>query len=186
MRLEPLNDKQIGKVYRTHLKKDFPRIERKPLFAIRALRKRGAYECLGAYEGEALAAYVFLAYAGRAPLIDYLAVVSGGRGAGVGSAVSAALSARYAACDFLLAEVERAEAAESEEERAIRVRRIGFYEKNGWIRTGQRVDLFGADMEILALPLTVCPGADEARRELENVYRVMFPWALDRRKVKFP
>ena len=78
----------LRRVYRDHVKADFPPAERKPLAMIERQVCTGQYDTLGLFRGEELLAYAFLwrDKEGHCVLLDYLAVCRGGRGQGTGSA----------------------------------------------------------------------------------------------------
>ena len=86
VRAERLDNESIRYIYKTYMKKDFPRSELKPLKSILALTESGRGDGYGFYDGNALAGYAFLikAPSGRAYLIDYLAVLPSVRGRGYG------------------------------------------------------------------------------------------------------
>ena len=83
--LKLLHDAQIGALYASGMRRDFPPSELKSLASILKMKHRGMYDVLGAYreDGE-LAAYalVYRPAIGRAVLLDYLAVEPAYRHAG--------------------------------------------------------------------------------------------------------
>lgn len=76
----------LRRVYREHVKADFPPAERKPLAMIERQLRTGQYDTLGLFQGEELLAYAFLwrDKEGHCALLDYLAVCGavGDRGRG--------------------------------------------------------------------------------------------------------
>ena len=128
----------LRRVYRDHVKADFPPAERKPLAMIERQVRTGQYDTLGLFRGEALLAYAFLwrDKEGHCALLDYLAVCWGGRGQGTGSAFVEQLKAHYGGFDGLLVEARR--------------RRIDFYRRCGFRMLDYRARLFGVTYSMLA------------------------------------
>ncbi|MBQ9064759.1 MAG: GNAT family N-acetyltransferase [Blautia sp.] len=81
--------KEAGEIYKTHMEADFPRDELKPFSAIREMMEAGKYLVFGAYEGDALTGYAYIAIMEKngiqISLLDYFAVVRGKRGRGTGT-----------------------------------------------------------------------------------------------------
>ena len=150
-----LSAAQAHEIYDRHLKKDFPPDEVKPFSAILSMMQRGCYEAYGAYENGELAAYAFYATTGykgkRIALLDYYAVVSDRRGRGIGTAVLKLLSPGRLSLACVLIECERPARARTEEEQAVREKRILFYERCGACRTGVGAKLYGVEYDILIL-----------------------------------
>ena len=142
----------LRRVYRDHVKADFPPAERKPLAMIEAQVRTGQYDTLGLFRGEELLAYAFLwrDKAGRCVLLDYLAVCRGGRGQGTGSAFLEQLKDHYGGFDGLLVEAEAEDPKAGEEANALRRRRIGFYRRCGFRMLDYRARLFGVTYSMLA------------------------------------
>lgn len=142
----------LRRVYRDHVKADFPPAERKPLAMIEAQVRTGQYDTLGLFRDEELLAYTFLwrDKAGRCVLLDYLAVCRGGRGQGTGSAFLEQLKDHYGGFDGLLVEAEAEDPKAGEEANALRRRRIGFYRRCGFRMLDYRARLFGVTYSMLA------------------------------------
>ena len=87
MELRLCNKKEIESIYNNHIINDFPPNEVKPLKRILYLAENGLYFVYGIYEDEKLISYAFVSGAPNCDyvLLDYLAVVSGRRGIGIGS-----------------------------------------------------------------------------------------------------
>ena len=89
MEIRELSYAEAREIYVNHLRKDFPRSEVKPFSRIRSGMRKGAYRCFGAFLGNELAGYAFLAHyrLGKTAvgLLGYFAVVTGRRGQGLGS-----------------------------------------------------------------------------------------------------
>lgn len=150
--LRLLDAAALRRVYREHMKADFPPAERKPLAMIERQVRTGQYDTLGLFQGEELLAYAFLwrDKEGRCALLDYLAVCRGGRGQGTGSAFLEQLKAHYGSFDGLLVEAEAEDHQAGAEDNAIRRRRIDFYRRCGFRLLDYRARLFGVTYSMLA------------------------------------
>ena len=150
--LKTMDDVQLGVLYETCMRRDFPPSELKSLSAILKMKHRGLYDVLGAYRADgALAAYALLYHPadGRVALLDYLAVEPAFRHEGVGSMLLAQLRAHYAdRADVLLIECERPKAAPDEMQARDRIR---FYTQAGAWLTNVRIWLFDVEYSILVL-----------------------------------
>ena len=142
----------LRRVYRDHVKADFPPAERKPLAMIERQVRTGQYDTLGLFRGETLLAYAFLwrDKEGHCALLDYLAVCRGGRGQGTGSAFVEQLKAHYGGFDGLLVEAEAEDPQAGAEDNALRRRRIDFYRRCGFRMLDYRARLFGVTYSMLA------------------------------------
>ena len=142
----------LRRVYRDHVKADFPPAERKPLAMIERQVRTGQYDTLGLFRGETLLAYAFLwrDKEGHCALLDYLAVCRGGRGQGTGSAFMEQLKAHYGGFDGLLVEAEAEDPQAGAEDNALRRRRIDFYRRCGFRMLDYRARLFGVTYSMLA------------------------------------
>lgn len=175
MELRTLDRADLRAVYREHVKRDFPRAERKPLFIMERLMREGKYDPLGAYEGGELLAYAFLWHDAEEDyvLLDYLAVCAGGRGRGVGTAVLGLIEAHYANYRGVLVEVEALSGEATEEDNALRRRRQDFYLRAGFCALGHQAKLFTVVYDMLASGTADSESAILAHRRLycENNYR---------------
>ena len=142
----------LRRVYRDHVKADFPPAERKPLAMIERQVRTGQYDTLGLFRGETLLAYAFLwrDKEGHCALLDYLAVCRGGLGQGTGSAFVEQLKAHYGGFDGLLVEAEAEDPQAGEEQNALRRRRIDFYRRCGFRMLDYKARLFGVTYAMLA------------------------------------
>lgn len=178
MEIKKLGRKEIGRIYGTYMKDDFPGNELKPLAAIETMLDKGSYQGLGFYQGEALTAYAYFVKhtAGKTLLLDYFAVCPEYRAEGVGSAFLMQMKEYFAGRKAILLECESVSCAGSEEERITRSRRINFYLKNGACRTRTKSELFGVEYDILYIPAGT--EAVDVIEELDELYRQMFPETL--------
>ena len=134
MELRPIPTRGWADWYTKELCASFPACECKPLEAIRALAAEGRYELLGLYDGAALLGYATLWSTPEWPdyvLLDYLGVTAARRNGGLGGAILKMLAAREAGRRTVLVEAEAERSGGPEEERPLRLRRLGFYARNG-------------------------------------------------------
>lgn len=150
--LRDLGDAQTRLLYEHQMRRDFPPSELKPLSSIFAMRARGEYDVLGAFEDGVLAAYalVYRPIQGRIHLLDYFAVEPALRGRGKGTALLQLLRRHYRqSADALMIECERPKAAPDE---AGARKRIRFYTQADAQLTPVRIWLFEVEYSILVLP----------------------------------
>lgn len=134
MELRPLPNCDLKHWYETELTEAFPENERKPLEEIRDLISAGCYDLFGLYEGCALLGYASVM---KRPdvdyvLLDYLGVTATRRNGGLGAELIRRLEAQYAGCPGILTEAETPVPGNSEADNALRLRRIGFYQRCGF------------------------------------------------------
>ena len=125
--LKKLDLDALHLVYRDHLTPDFPPAERKPMAAMEKLLDAGRYEPWGLYRGEELMAYAMMWKdpEGSFELLDYLGVCQGKpRGQGIGTVMVAYLMDHYSHVEGILVEAEAEDESVSEEENALRRRRL--------------------------------------------------------------
>lgn len=168
MELRILDRAELRRVYKNHIKQDFPPAERKPLFVMEKLAREGKYDTLGAYEGADLLAYAFLWHDQRRDyvLLDYLAVCAEGRGRGVGTAVLALLKEHYGDYGGVLVETEAPDPGASPEENALRARRQSFYLRAGFQKLNYQAKLYTVVYDMFTAGAPDRAGAVEAHRRL--------------------
>ena len=184
MIIETLTLPEIRDVYRDQLKRDFPDNERRPLSMIEKLLEDGRYLCCGLRDGSGVSAYAFFLIHEGTYLADYYAVRKDLRGTGIGSAFLKELCIRFREVSCVLLEVDDPDAAGSEEEKAVCIRRLHFYLKNGLRDTGARARTFGADYRIMEFPEGEAHDSAEAGRIYAGIYRSVLPGWLFTRMVK--
>lgn len=120
--------------YDAELTEAFPPNERKPLDKIRALISDGFYDLFGLYEGNTLLGYAGMMKRPGADyvLLDYLGVTAARRSGGLGAELLRRLGERCADRPGVITEAETPVPGDSEEENALRLRRIGFYKRCGF------------------------------------------------------
>lgn len=109
----------------------FAENERKPLADIFALIDGGRYELWGLFEGETMLGYaaIWKRSGVSLRLLDYLGVIAERRNGGLGADMLSRIKAWGIP---LVTESELPVEGDSAEENAIRLRRIAFYERNGF------------------------------------------------------
>lgn len=151
---------EVTEIYNTHMKKDFPPAELKPLNAIKYSVEKGRYTMYIAYDDTGVKGYACIADCGRgvnqlgqSPLVektgflDYFAIVKEHRGTGVGTEFFRALG-NLTDYDCIMLETESIESAKNEEEDFTRRRRIAFYKRSGCVDTGFMYSVFGVEYNI--------------------------------------
>lgn len=132
-RIEKLSIEDGKKIYYERLVKDFPACEVKPWEKIERFSKDGLYEMFGMWEEDVLLAYAFVSKdeSKNHLLMDYFAVNKDYRGKGYGQYFLAHFWELYPEAAGVIFEVEDVAEAVDEQEKALRERRIHFYEKVG-------------------------------------------------------
>ncbi len=151
MNLKVLNVTEIRDIYQKRMVADFPKPELKPLKYIIEAVNAGIYECLGLYDNEECIGYTFLVKQENSYLIDYIAIYPDKRNNGAGSELLRLLNEHLSKADIVIGEVEDPKYANSEEEKDLQTRRLGFYLRNGCVDTVLRVRCFGVPFIILSL-----------------------------------
>lgn len=166
MRLEKLNFRRLKMVYRRYLFWDFPASERRPIWKMRRLWKKGLYAAwVMTDEKGKLFSYAAAAMLEGDVLLDYLAVVRGKRGLGYGTKMLELLQEDFSGqCIFL-------EAEDPADGDPIKRSRVDFYLRSGFTDSGVRCNVYGVDFVILTN--TDLP-AFEIKERLDRLYRAVF------------
>ena len=185
MNIEILTLPEIRDVYRHMLKYDFPADERKPLSRIERSMEKGQYLCYGIKDEAGIAAYAFFVAIDDVFLLDYFAVRKDLRGTGVGSGFLKELySSQFRNVSCILVEVDDPACADSDEEKAVRKRRLTFYLKNGLRDTGARSRAFGVSFLILECPAGEPHNREEAGEIYARIYRAILPQRMYTRMIE--
>lgn len=173
--IRPLKKREVNRVY-LRVMRDFPPIERPPLYKLHRHIRCGVMHGHLYEEEDAQAGYAFVLRSGNTPraMLYLYAVEPEMRGQGVGSEFLRELLANYAAQDGLYAEVEMVEHARSEKDKQTRLNRIAFYEKLGFRRVeGLYYSIYVVEMHLFYKPLSAPehPDAAQAARDAEALYR---------------
>lgn len=172
---------ELRVLHREHLSRDFPDDELKPLPLLEDLVDRGLNAVYGCFEQSELLGYYVLAQEPGADLIllDYLAVVDGKRGNGIGSLILSHLARTLTEGQYLFIESENPESASNAKEKGIRERRIAFYKRNHARLSPLRVRLFGVDFCILVICDTL-----PSPVELDTAYRSLYTQMIGPERTK--
>ena len=180
MQLRDLTLDQLRWLHATELHEAFPAEELKPFPAMEQLFRRGAYRPVGAWEGETLVGYALLwtSPAAGYVLIDYLGVTAARRNGGLGGEILRLLQEKFRAWEGILVE---SEAPEGGPEDALRRRRLGFYQRNGFRPLSYDCLLFGVHYRTFLLSPNG-KGTEAAAMEAHRgVYRSQLaPWAYEK------
>lgn len=177
--VKKLDKEEIGHIYQTYMRKDFPSDELKPLSHITRSMDAGYGFSLGIYGGEELVGYAVFVLCGesRCALLDYFAILREKRGSGLGHHAFLLFAAYFEEnlpeVDGLYIESERISAADDEKQRLTRQRRIAFYQSCGCEMTALRSVLFGVDYSVLYKPIGE-RGQSASLTALDILYQKMF------------
>ena len=172
---------QVAELYRTRMKKDFPRSELKPLSAMRRAWEKNAYDCYVLADSGILG-YAFFVRLGNDYLFDYLAIAEEHRDEGLGSVFLRQLADCLQDADCVVGEVEDPDKAADEEEKALRERRMRFYLRSGYRKTELTASVFGVAYRILEVPTGREHTTGELRRIYTELYRSILPGIFFRTK----
>jgi len=192
MFIQSLRPDEISHVYKTHLKRDFPSNELKPLFVIKNHLRHHFYQVFGLFSGDEPAAGKrpdlggLLAYAcffgSSRPesllLLDYFAVVPAARQQGLGSRFLEQLQEHLTTIKGIAAEVESIGATADEVERTQRQRRLAFYQKAGFRHTAVQGHIFSVDYDLVYRPVQSDLEDIALFDSLQTLYREMLPKAM--------
>lgn len=134
----------------------FPKEERLPFFALRALTVREGCNITAYYDGDTFCGFTYDAVKGNILYLMFFAVNGELRGKGYGSAILSYLKEQHPGKSIVL-NVEMPD--ERADNYAERVRRIRFYERNGFSDTGCNIDEVGGTFRILSTARDFDPDA---------------------------
>lgn len=172
--VRPMQHQELAHVY-CRVARDFPPIEYPPLHKMKRHMENNAMEGHICAIGAQQAAYAFVLRGEELSkcMLFLYAVEPALRGKGVGSRFLTALTGQYQSLDGMYAEVEKAELAQTAQERRTRLRRIAFYENLGFVRVPQlHYSIYGVEMHLYFKPLArkSAPNAHEAVRDATQLY----------------
>ena len=174
MNLRSLTPEELARAYEIDFKEAFPPAELKPLYAMEAMRARGAYDPLALFDGAGEPqGYIFLWKHpdGRYILIDYLCVPAGKRNGGIGGRLLREAAAHYPPETVFIGESEAPTGDPAQD--AMILRRLGFYARNGAKTLHYDCALFGVHYKTIcwADPL---PDEAEVLRKHQEIYAAQF------------
>ncbi len=180
--LRTLSEQEVSDIYRAHTIHDFPKSELKPLSSMLKFMKTGDYLCYGLFENGQLRAYAYFFVNGDILMLDYFAMCRQYRSGGYGSRFLALLKQHCSRIRAILLEVESPDCAQNESERAVRDRRVAFYQRSGVQKTQVTSLAFGVEYDIMYLPCKQGLSDEQVREELLAVYRKMIsPEAFEKK-----
>lgn len=170
MELRILSKAELKELHETEMKRTFPPSELKSVKAMESMRDTGRYEPLGWFDGEELIGYAMVWMEPDVPhvLLDYLGIMTGKRGTGLGTELLKLVGQRYAHRGAVFGETERDNSPDPEE-RKIQSRRLDFYFRNGLRYAGYDCALFGVHYETL-----IYGGEDVSIEELMEAHRTIY------------
>lgn len=181
--LKVLNQTQTRAMY-PWIKNNFPDDERRPLAMMLRLMRAGLYEVLGFYDGATPVGYALSILPKNNPtvLLDYLVVDDHLRGHGYGAVILSMLQEYYAPrADAILIESEHPSQAPDPQ---MAQRRVRFYQRSGAVELPFRVQLWGVDYTIFALPTHDSLPDGAWPETILDVYRQTLPPEFFQTKVR--
>lgn len=170
-----LTEEELKILYETHMKRDFPKDELKPLNRILALMGQGEYEPYGLFRGESLLAYALYWKVGEDPyvMLDYFAVLPKSRNQGTGSTLLRQMLNQFCRGGRgVFGEVEIPNTGDEEVD-ALRRRRLGFYDRAGLRKINYFAKVFGVPYIVLAYGPDISD--DALMGTHRKLYRRAFP-----------
>lgn len=161
------NAKQITSIYNKYMTLDFPQDELKPLSHILSMVEDGTCTFYALREDKEVLSYFSVCINGKGLLVDYLAVNEKYRGQGIGTKTLDFLKS-ISQNKYIIIECENEEKAADVEDKKTRLRRIAFYERAGFRRSGVSSTLFGVDYIILTHPADL--SSDETKELYSSIY----------------
>jgi GNAT superfamily N-acetyltransferase len=155
------------------IKRDFASGEYPPLDVLNAQIKEGKQEGFVLCNSTIDLAYSFCAAGSDYVLITLLAVFEKYRGQGIGSIFLKKLNTVYAHKKAIIVEVERPADGHTAEEQNKQLRRIAFYEKEGYrLISGIDYTIWDIPMHLMALPMNA--SNESVNRGIEQIMRQIY------------
>ena len=143
----------------------FPRDELYPVWALRLITLKKNVDCTVFHEGDRFAGFYYLLLSDRTVFLLYSAVDPDLQSKGYGTAIQKALRERYAGREIVChIEAPGKETPETEQP----VRRLRFYERNGYAFTGYKTEDKGVRYWVMSTR-----GRDFDRESYEKLFRDM-------------
>ena len=181
-----LNKEERKKIYKEHMKRDFPKNELRPLHMIEALIDKGNYYTYGVFQDEKLVAYAYFweEKEKEVLLFDYFAVVIDLRSQGYGTEAMKVVLDICKKKRGVILEAENPCKAESDEERITRSRRISFYERCGLCMSDVRILLFGVEYSMMYWNLAEKETDQEIISVMQSLYKKSLPKPIYEKMLK--
>lgn len=173
-------------LYYSWMKQQFHPGELKSLAHISNMCARNLYSAYGLWMEEELIAYALLGNTADQSryLLDYYAVLPEHQDKGWGGRFLNMLKETLGS-EAILLEVEDPDYAPDAAEKAHWSRRIRFYEKNGCLHTGVKLNLYGFDYALMQLPQSRALSDAEVRAAMEEIYHIFSPPEMYAKYVNF-
>lgn len=184
MEIKELNENEVKSTYKNHLKKDFPRSERRGLKNILNIIADGHYAAYGLFDGDSLCGYAFFVKTGNDYLLDYFAAVSGKRGQGIGTEFLRMLKEKLRDANSIMLESEAPDETVSAEDNSVRERRISFYLRSGFTDSGARACTFGVNYVLMSFSPDTDLSAEEIKELYLRHYKAMLPEVILKKAVR--
>lgn len=168
-------------VYATQCSKCFPKEELKPITSVEWLLTKNIYRGFGLYDNDTLLGCAFLVQPKdqKIVLLDYFAIWEEHRSLGIGGQFLSLLTEIMSDMEGVFIETENPHFAKTEDDMDLQTRRIGFYTRNGAVKTPLLATLFNVHHRILFLPIKknekTIPTADTYYQQLDTIYVQMIP-----------
>jgi len=178
--IRSLEVNEIKSIYNAHIKKDFPRNERRPYHLLKKLHYKGRYLCFVYEEEDKIIAYATFIYDEgiNNVLLDHFAVDERYRGCGIGGKLLSLVREYWNEKTGIIIECETPDSARNEKEKELRKRRIGFYMRADAKSTPIRRRIFGVDYDILWIPSNPEHSQPDVGRDLAELYALSLPLSL--------
>lgn len=179
-KLLELND--FRQIYEWHLVNHFPTDEVKPFYIMEKCFEENRYFPYGYYEEGRLIAYAFFLRSGSFLLLDYYAVLEEVRGLGKGSEILGLMKSHLKEGETIFIETEQPDPDEPEI-RAVQLKRIQFYLRNGAKGAGMMGSAFGVPYRIFTLGENLY--GEKASEGMETLYRSMLSEEMYEKNIFF-
>lgn len=177
--LRPFQADKMKEIFKK-MQNDFAAGEYPPQASLERHLRYGLQEGFLLMHGEEELGYAICAFNGDHVLVSFIAVSKEKRGMGLGTSLLSMLIARYPECWGIVLEVEEPAKALSVADRAVREKRISFYEKAGFrLVPDIEYSIWGTPMHLMVLP--VLASFEEICRELGDTLRSLYLPLLEER-----
>lgn len=125
----------------------FPKVERMPIWLLYLQSLRPSCTWSAYYDDDQLAGFSYLVTSDNYAFVFYLAVNGQARGRGYGSQILTSLKNTYAKKEIIINIEPLDDQAENHEQR---LKRLAFYEKNGWQLTEHHLTIEGQTFAVMS------------------------------------
>ncbi len=165
--IRKLSEAEMHKIH-THLFPEaFPKDEIRSWHSIQRQIHAGVYEGFGLYENDQLYSYAFFFCHGSIRFLDYLATLPAARGRGLGGEFLCRLQAQLAPA-MIMGEVEAPDGGQND---ALRLRRMHFYARHGFVLEPVKSRVYGVTYRIITYARPAGMQPEDLCEALRNIYR---------------